>query len=138
MKVVPGVKMLKTNLDYDSLMQVGSMIGSGGMMVMDETTCMVDTLACILRFYRNESCGQCTPCREGSGWVVRLTEKILKGQGQPEDLARLHTVATNIEGRTICAFGEAIAWPILSFIDHFHDEFAYFIEHKRSMVQGGD
>lgn len=134
MKVVPGETMMTLNMDYGSLQAAGSGLGSGGVIVMDDTTCMVDALACISRFYKQESCGQCTPCREGSGWVMRIVERILHGQGRSEDVTELTRIARNVEGRTICAFGEAFAWPVLSFIDHFEEEFAYFIEHKRSMV----
>ena len=134
MKVVPGPKMLTVNMDYQSLQNIGSGIGSGGIIIMDETTCMVDTLACISRFYKQESCGQCTPCREGSGWVMRIVERILAGKGRKEDIEELLRIARNVEGRTICAFGEAFAWPVLSFVTEFHDEFAYFIEHKHSKI----
>lgn len=134
MRVVPGEVMLKTNLDYDSLTKAGSAVGSGGMIVMDDKTCMVNALACMMKFYHEESCGQCTPCREGSGWVYRMVGKILDGKAQVGDLEKLNAIATNIEGRTICAFGEAISWPVTSFIQHFYDEFAYFIEHGRSMI----
>ncbi|MEC8064404.1 MAG: NADH-quinone oxidoreductase subunit NuoF [Pseudomonadota bacterium] len=134
MKVIPGEKMLELNMDYASLQGVGSGLGSGGVIVMDETTCMVDTLACIARFYKQESCGQCTPCREGSGWVMRIVERILDGKGRPEDIDELLRIAGNVEGRTICAFGEAFAWPVLSFVTEFQDEFSYFIEHKHSKI----
>lgn len=134
MRVLPGAVIMQTNLDYDSVFQAGSMLGSGGVIVMDDTTCMVDAMACILRFYHDESCGQCTPCREGSGWVLRIVERILAGNGIKEDVDKLYTVAKNIEGRTICAFGEAISWPVTSFVEHFYDEFAYFVKHKRSMI----
>jgi len=102
--------------------------------VMDDQTCMVTALGCIAKFYRDESCGQCTPCREGTGWVMRILNRILSGQGRPDDVERLYTIGQNIEGRTICAFGEAIAWPVTSYIEHFRDEFDYFVQHKRSMV----
>ena len=133
--VVPGETMLKVNMDYDSISKgAGSMLGSGAVIVMDETTDMVRVLQRISRFYYSESCGQCTPCREGTGWLYRMLTRIVEGQGRPEDLALLDSVASKIEGHTICALGDAAAMPVRSFIKHFRPEFAYYIEHKRSMV----
>lgn len=123
MPVLPAEVIMETNLDYDSLMKAGSMLGSGGMMVMDETTCMVGVARRLARFYKHESCGQCTPCREGSGWVYKLLVAIEKGEASLEDIDRLAKTAKNIEGRTICVFGEAIAWPIAGFLRHFRHEF---------------
>ena len=135
--VVPGDLMLKANMDYDSVSKVtGSMLGSGAVIVMDETTDMVKTLQRISRFYFSESCGQCTPCREGTGWLYRLVTRIVEGKGRPEDLDLLDSVASKIEGRTICALGDAAAMPVRSFVKHYRHEFAYYIEHKRSMVAG--
>ncbi|MDS4025663.1 MAG: NADH-quinone oxidoreductase subunit NuoF [Candidatus Contendobacter sp.] len=135
--VVPGELMLKANMDYDSVSKVtGSMLGSGAVIVMDETTDMVKTLQRISRFYFSESCGQCTPCREGTGWLYRLVTRIVEGKGRPEDLDLLDSVASKIEGRTICALGDAAAMPVRSFVKHYRHEFAYYIEHKRSMVAG--
>ncbi len=133
--VVPGEAMLKVNMDYDSISKgAGSMLGSGAVIVMDETTDMVRVLQRISRFYYSESCGQCTPCREGTGWLYRMLTRIVEGQGRPEDLPLLDRVASKIEGHTICALGDAAAMPVRSFIKHFRPEFAYYIEHKRSMV----
>ncbi len=132
--VVPGEIMLETNMDYDSLRGAGSMLGSGAVVVMDETTCMVRMLRRISRFYYSESCGQCTPCREGTGWLYRMLTRIVEGQGRPEDIDKLDDVARKIEGRTICALGDAAAWPVQSFIKHYRHEFAYYVEHGRSMV----
>jgi NADH-quinone oxidoreductase subunit F len=133
--VVPGEIMLKANMDYDSVAKVaGSMLGSGAVIVMDETTDMVKTLQRISRFYYSESCGQCTPCREGTGWLYRMVTRIVEGKGRPEDLDLLDSVASRIEGRTICALGDAAAMPVRSFVKHYRHEFAYYIEHKRSMV----
>jgi NADH-quinone oxidoreductase subunit F len=101
---------------------------------MDDSTCMVDTLCRIAEFYDHESCGQCTPCREGTGWMVKILHRILAGEGTKADLDQLLNVANNIEGRTICAFGEASAWPVQSFIKHFYHEFEHYIIHKRSIV----
>jgi len=126
--VVPGELMLECNMDYDSLTKVGSMLGSGAVVVMDETTSMVSMLRRIARFYYAESCGQCTPCREGTGWLYRMLVRIENGQGRQEDLDLLVDVADNIEGRTICALGDAAAWPVQSFLKHFRDEFQYHID----------
>jgi NADH-quinone oxidoreductase subunit F len=133
--VVPGDTMLQANMDFDSLKKAGSAIGSAAVMVMDETTCMVRVLERISRFFMSESCGQCTPCREGTGWLNRMLKRILAGQGQQSDLDLLVDVANRIEGHTICALGDAAAWPVQSFIKHFRHEFAYMIEHGgRSIV----
>ncbi len=134
MPVVPGDVMMKLTMDYDSLQGAGSGLGSGAVIVMDDSTCMVDALCRIAEFYDHESCGQCTPCREGTGWMVKLLRKIMSGEGQKADLEQLVNVANNIEGRTICAFGEAAAWPVQSFVKHFYHEFEHFITHKRSIV----
>lgn len=127
--VVPGHLMMEVDMDYESITKVGSMLGSGAVVVMDETTSMVSMLRRIARFYYSESCGQCTPCREGTGWLYRVLCRIENGQGRQEDLDMLVDVANNIEGRTICALGDAAAWPVQSFIKHFRDEFQYYIDH---------
>jgi NADH-quinone oxidoreductase subunit F len=132
--VLPGEIMLGLNMDYDSIAKAGSMLGSGAVIVMDETTDMVRALQRISRFYFSESCGQCTPCREGTGWLYRMLTRIVDGQGRPEDLDKLDDVASKIEGHTICALGDAAAMPVRSFVKQFRQEFAYYIEHKRSMV----
>ena len=133
--VVPGETMLKTNMDYDSVKAAGSALGSGAAIVMDETTCMVRVLERISRFYMSESCGQCTPCREGTGWMNRLLKRVLAGQSRREELALLLDVANRIEGHTICAFGDASAWPVQSFLKHYRHEFEYMIDHGgRSLV----
>jgi len=132
--VVPGDIMMGLDMDYDTLSKNGTGLGSAAVIVMDETTCMVKALLRLSRFYFAESCGQCTPCREGTGWLWRILKRIEEGQGRPEDLDLLERVAGQIEGKTICAFGDAAAWPVQSFLKHFRDEFAYHIEHKRCMV----
>lgn len=132
--VVPGEVMLKTNMDYDSITEAGSMLGSGAVIVMDDRTDMVKVLHRIARFYMSESCGQCTPCREGTGWLYRMLSRILAGQGQPEDMDKLDDVARKIAGRTICALGDAAAMPVRSFVKHFRDEFEYYIRYGRSRV----
>lgn len=134
MPVLPGDIMMGLDMDYDSIQKAGSGLGSGAVIIMDETTCMVDALYRISEFYMDESCGQCTPCREGTGWLVRLLHRIRHGHGEPGDVEKLVNVADNIEGRTICALGEAAAWPVQSFVKHFYHEFDYFIKHKRSVV----
>ena len=122
-------------MDYDSLKKAGSSVGSAAVIIMDETTCMVRVLERLSRFYRAESCGQCTPCREGTGWMNRLIQRIMAGQGRREDLDLLLDVAGRIEGHTICALGDAAAWPVQSFLKHFRHEFEYMIDHGgRSIV----
>lgn len=137
--VVRGDVMLETKMDYDSIKNSGSALGSGAVIIMDETTCMVRMLRCISRFYYAESCGQCTPCREGTGWMYRMICRIIDGDASMEDLDKLVDVANKIEGRTICALGDAAAWPVQSFLKHFRHEFEYMVEHKgRSLVEGMD
>ena len=132
--VVHGHIMMQANMDYESLQKAGSMLGSGAVIVMDDTTCMVKVLERISRFYYAESCGQCTPCREGTGWLYRVVSRIEHGQGRPEDLDKLDSVASKIEGHTICALGDAAAWPVRSFVKQFREEFEYHIEHKCCLV----
>lgn len=132
--VVPGEAMMNASMDYDGVAGAGSMLGSGAVVVMDDTTDMVQVLRRISRFYYAESCGQCTPCREGTGWLYRMLTRIVEGKGVPEDLDKLVDVANKIEGRTICALGDAAAWPVQSFVKHFRAEFEHYIEHGRSMV----
>ncbi|MGB9577631.1 MAG: NADH-quinone oxidoreductase subunit NuoF [Halothiobacillaceae bacterium] len=132
--VVPGEVMMQVNMDYDSIAKAGTFLGSGGVIVMDDSTCMVKALRRISRFYYSESCGQCTPCREGTGWLYRMLTRIVEGKGTLEDLNRLDDVASKIEGRTICALGDAAAMPVRSFLKYFRHEFEYYIEHGHSMV----
>jgi NADH-quinone oxidoreductase subunit F len=132
--VLPGDMMMECTMDYDSITKAGSMLGSGAVIVMDETTDMVKALRRISRFYFSESCGQCTPCREGTGWLYRVICRIVDGKGRPEDIELLEEVSHKIEGRTICALGDAAAMPVWSFIKHFRHEFEYYVEHKRSML----
>ena len=136
MPVMPGDVIMDCDMDYDSLSKAGSALGSGGVIVMDDSTCMVNALLRVSRFYYAESCGQCTPCREGTGWMWRVIDRIEHGRGKPEDLDLLLKTAGRIEGRTICAFGDAAAWPVQSFLKHYRHEFEYHIEHKRCMVGG--
>ncbi len=132
--VVPGDLMMECTMDYDSISSAGSMLGSGAVIVMDETTCMVRALERLSFFYYEESCGQCTPCREGTNWLYRVVHRIEHGLGRPEDLDLLRSITTNIMGRTICALGDAASMPVQSFVKHFQDEFAYHIEHKQCLV----
>jgi NADH-quinone oxidoreductase subunit F len=136
MPVLPGDIMMKLDMDYDSIQKAGSGLGSGAVIIMDETTCMVDALYRISEFYMDESCGQCTPCREGTGWMVRLLHRIIDGHGEPGDIEKLVNVADHIEGRTICALGEAAAWPVQSFVKYFYSEFDHFIKYKKSSIAG--
>ena len=135
MPVLPGDIMLKTDMDYDSIAKAGSMLGSGAVICMDDTTCMVRALLRLSYFYYEESCGQCTPCREGTGWLYRMVHRIEHGKGTKEDLDTLLSVSDNIAGRTICALGDAAALPVKSFIKHFREEFEYHIEHNRCLVE---
>ncbi|HEX9585337.1 MAG TPA: NADH-quinone oxidoreductase subunit NuoF [Gammaproteobacteria bacterium] len=128
--VVPGDIMVQADMDYNSVQKAGSMLGSGAVVIMDESTSMVSMLRRIARFYYAESCGQCTPCREGTGWLYRVLCRIENGEGTHDDLDLLKDVADNIEGRTICALGDAAAWPVQSFLKHFRDEFEYHVKHR--------
>ena len=134
MPVLPADIMMATDMDYDSIAKAGSMLGSGAVIVMDDSTCMVRALERLSYFYFEESCGQCTPCREGTGWLYRVVHRIENGFGRMEDLALLDDVSDNIAGRTICALGDAAALPVKSFIKHFRAEFVHHIEHKRCLV----
>ena len=134
MPVIPGDNMMQVNMDYDSIAKAGSMLGSGAVIVMDETRCMVKSLLRLSYFYYEESCGQCTPCREGTGWLWRMVNRIEHGEGRNDDLDMLNSVADNIQGRTICALGDAAAMPVRAFIKHYRDEFQYHIDHKHCLV----
>lgn len=132
--VMTAEMIQNATMDYEGLSKAGSSLGAGSMIVMDETTCMVKTLKRLSYFFYEESCGQCTPCREGTGWVYRVINRITEGNGKMEDLELLTSVSNNISGRTICALGDAAATPVLSFIKHFRPEFEYYIQHGKSMV----
>jgi NADH-quinone oxidoreductase subunit F len=134
MPVLSAEIMMDVTMDYDGIAKAGSMLGSGAVIVMDETTCMVKVLERISEFYYEESCGQCTPCREGTGWLARVVSRIEQGQGRVADLDLLDSIAGRIMGRTICAFGDAAAMPVQGFLRHFRDEFLYHVEHKRCLV----
>jgi NADH-quinone oxidoreductase subunit F len=134
MPVLTGDVMMATDMDYDSIAKAGSMLGSGAVIVMDETRCMVKSLLRLSYFYFEESCGQCTPCREGTGWLYRMVHRIEHGKGRPDDLDLLNSVADGIQGRTICALGDAAAMPVRAMIKNFREEFEYHIEHKHCLV----
>jgi NADH-quinone oxidoreductase subunit F len=134
MPVLPAEIIMDVNMDFDSLQKAGSYLGSGAIIVMDETTCMVKALERLSYFYHEESCGQCTPCREGTGWLYRIVHRIEHGEGRPEDLDLLLDLCNNIAGRTICALGDAAAWPVQGMLKHYRNEFEYHIEHKRCLV----
>ena len=134
--VLPADIIVDLTMDFDTIQKAGSGLGTGAAIVMDETTCMVSVLRRISRFYYAESCGQCTPCREGTGWLYRVLTRITEGKGRQADLDMLVDVANKIEGHTICALGDAAAWPVQSFMKHFRHEFEYMIEHGgRSIVE---
>ncbi|CAN5122373.1 NADH-quinone oxidoreductase subunit NuoF [soil metagenome] len=132
--VIPGKIMMDTTMDYDAIAKAGSMLGSGAVIVMDDSRCAVRSLLRLSYFYFEESCGQCTPCREGTGWLYRMVERIEHGKGRLEDLDELDRVAGNIMGRTICALGDAAALPVRGFLKHYRDEFAYHVEHGHCLV----
>ena len=132
--VLPAQIMNDCTMDYDSIAKAGSMLGSGAVIVMDDTRCMVKSLLRLSYFYQHESCGQCTPCREGTGWLWRMVDRIEHGKGRMEDIELLNSVADNIMGRTICALGDAAALPVRGMIKHFRDEFVHHVEHKRCVV----
>ncbi len=134
MPVLTAEAMWNTTMDYDSIAKAGSMLGSGAVIIMDETTCMVKILTRIAHFYKEESCGQCTPCREGTGWMWRVLHRIEHGLGRLSDLDLLDSVAGKIMGHTICALGDAAAMPVQSFIKHFRNDFVEHIEHKQCPV----
>lgn len=140
--IIPGgssvpvmpVSDFEVNLDYESITEKGSMLGSGGVIVMNENTCMVNAILNLIKFYHHESCGQCTPCREGTGWLEKIIHRIAEGHGREEDLALLDEIGNNMVGNTICVLADAAVMPIQSFLKHFRDEFEYLIKHKKSKV----
>ncbi len=132
--VLPASIMMDCTMDYDSIAKAGSMLGSGAVIVLDDSRCMVKSLQRLSYFYMHESCGQCTPCREGTGWLSRVVDRIENGHGRPSDMDLLDSVAEDIQGRTICALGDAAAMPVRAMIKHFRHEFEYHVEHKTCMV----
>lgn len=132
--VLPASIIMDCTMDYDSIAKAGSMLGSGAVIVLDDSRCMVKSLKRLSYFYMHESCGQCTPCREGTGWLSRIVDRIENGEGRPGDLDLLNSVGENIMGRTICALGDAAAMPVRAMLKHFRPEFEYHVEHKTCMV----
>jgi NADH-quinone oxidoreductase subunit F len=126
--VLPASIMMECTMDFDSIAKAGSMLGSAAVIVMDETRDMVESLLRLSYFCMHESCGQCTPCREGTGWLSRLVDRIHKGRGRAADLELLNSVANNVQGRTICALGASAAMPVRSMLKHFRREFEARIE----------
>lgn len=131
--VLPADIMMQINMDYDSIAKAGSMLGSGAIIVMDEDVCMVKALERLVYFYYEESCGQCTPCREGTRWLYQIVHRIAQGKGRPDDLALLDSLGNNISGRTVCALADAAVFPVRSFTKHFRPEFEHYIEHGKPM-----
>lgn len=134
--VLTAEESYSVTMDYESLQSVGSMLGSGAVIVMDDTRCMVDLLDVILHFYHHESCGQCTPCREGTGWIHKIGSKIIRGEARLQDIDLLETVAKNMMGKTICALSDAAAMPTISFVQKFRDEFEFYVREGRSKIKG--
>lgn len=128
--VLTAEEAMKTNLDYESLQAAGTMLGSGGMIIIPQRQCMVEALWILARFYHHESCGQCTPCREGTGWIESILKRILSGKGKNEDLKNLKEISENMMGRTICPLADALAMPVISFVNKFENEFLLHIEGK--------
>lgn len=125
----------KVNLDYESVAQAGSMLGSGGMIVFDESDCMVEAITVLAHFYAHESCGQCTPCREGTGWMHRVLKRILDGEGKPSDIDLLIDICDNIIGKTVCPLGDAAVMPVESFVKQFRDELEYHIKNGKCNIE---
>ncbi len=134
--VLTADEAMKATMDYECLAQMGTMLGSGAVIVIDDSQCMVDMLGVLMHFYHHESCGQCTPCREGTGWLNKITHSILEGKGRLQDIDLLVKVADNMKGRTICALSDAAALPVLSFVTKFRDEFEFYVREGRSKVRG--
>ena len=133
--ILPADIIMNTNMDYDSLNKAGSMLGSGAIIIMDETRCMVETLLNLSYFYFEESCGQCTPCREGTGWLYKIIYRIYSGNGFKSDIYKLIDISQNISGRTICSFGDAAATPVNSFLKYFRKEFEDHITYKSCKIK---
>jgi NADH-quinone oxidoreductase subunit F len=134
--VMTAAECEKATMDYECLATMGTMLGSGAVIVIDDSQCMVDMLGVLTHFYHHESCGQCTPCREGTGWLNKIVHSILEGKGRLQDIELLEKVADNMKGKTICALSDAAALPVLSFVSKFRDEFEYYVREGRSKVKG--
>ncbi len=134
--VLTAEEAMRATMDYECLAQMGSMLGSGAVIVMDDSNCMVDMLGVIMHFYHHESCGQCTPCREGTGWLNKLVHSILEGRGRLQDIDLIKKVSEHMMGKTICALSDAAAMPAISFVTKFRDEFEFYVREGRSKVRG--
>ena len=134
--VITAAEAEKATMDYECLAGMGTMLGSGAVIVIDDSQCMVDMLGVLTHFYHHESCGQCTPCREGTGWLNKIVHSILEGKGRLQDIELLEKVADNMKGKTICALSDAAALPVLSFVSKFRDEFEFYVREGRSKVKG--
>lgn len=134
--VMTVAEVEKATMDYECLAGMGTMLGSGAVIVIDDSQCMVDMLGVLSHFYHHESCGQCTPCREGTGWLNKILQSILEGKGRLQDIELLEKVADNMKGKTICALSDAAALPVLSFVAKFRDEFEFYVREGRSKVKG--
>ncbi|HKL63977.1 MAG TPA: NADH-ubiquinone oxidoreductase-F iron-sulfur binding region domain-containing protein, partial [Woeseiaceae bacterium] len=133
---VRGEKMKDAVMDFDALKDVGSSLGTAAVIVMDKDTDIIKAIWRLSKFYKHESCGQCTPCREGTGWMWRVVSRMAEGRAQKREIDMLLEVTKQVEGHTICALGDAAAWPVQSFLKHFRDEFEYMVEHRgRSIVE---
>ena len=135
-KVLTGEEVMPLTLDHASLVEAGSQLGSQGMIIVADGTCMVRLLQVMLRFYHHESCGQCTPCREGMGWLEKISNRVVAGEGRPEDVDRLYQISRANDGTTICGLGDAAGYATVGILDKYRHEFDYYIEHKRSMYDG--
>ena len=134
--ILTAAEIETVTLDPESMTRAGSMVGSGAVIVIAEGTCMVRLLQVLSRFYAHESCGQCTPCREGTDWMNRILERVIAGQGTPADLATLRRLPTGIQGNTVCALGDAASMPVASFMKKFGEEFEHYVTHGRSVHDG--
>lgn len=134
--VLTSDEAMRANMDYESLAGLGTMLGSGAVIVIDDSNCMVDMLGVIMHFYHHESCGQCTPCREGTGWLNKIVHSILSGHGRLQDISLIQRVAENMMGKTICALSDAAAMPAISFVTKFRDEFEFYVREGRSKIKG--
>ena len=132
--LVPAAEIMDAPMDFDGLKAVGSGLGTAAVIVMDKSTDIVRAISRISYFYKHESCGQCTPCREGTGWMWRIMERLREGDGTPDLIDKLHDVTKQVEGHTICALGDAAAWPIQGLIKHFRPE----LERRMAERNGGD
>ncbi len=132
--VLTAEEAYKVTMDYEALAQMGSMLGSGAVIVIDDSNCMVDILGTIMHFYHHESCGQCTPCREGTGWLSKITHRIVHGHGENKDIDLIKKVSEQMMGKTICALSDAAAMPAISFVTKFRGEFENYIKKGQTTV----